>query len=404
MISKTQQSYILLCNQCFLFLEPLSKWRKDFIIDVIWLFLSIQGRINFSQLGRYGKQCEQRYRQQFEKSFDFMNFNIAMVKQNCDKRIAIAFDPSFVTKSGKKTDGVGLFWSGCASSVKWGLEIGGIAAIDLENHTAIHLEAVQTIPNKNQSLLEFYSDIFAQRAEKLHSISDIVVADAYFSKRAFVFTLSKSSLYLVSRFRNDVRLHYIIQTTKTGKKGRPKTKGATVDFSHLDMNVFSLVKENEDIRVYSAIVHAVALKCAVKVVFVEFLENGKVKSSKIYFSNKTSLDALEILEIYQTRFQIEFLYRDSKQHTGLTHCQARDKEKLNFHFNIALTSVNIAKVIHWYSIPKNERKSFSLSDIKTINHNNLLLNRFIVMFAIKPNLIKNNQNVKELLLYGTKAA
>jgi hypothetical protein len=45
-----------------------------------------------------------------------------------------------------------------------------------------------------------------------------------------------------------------------------------------------------------------------------------------------------------------------------------------------------------------------MADIKTINHNALLLDRFILMFAIKPNILKNNQNVKELLLYGTKAA
>ena len=113
---------------------------------------------------------------------------------------------------------------------------------------------------------------------------------------------------------------------------------------------------------------------------------------------------MEILDIYQTRFQIEFLYRDAKQFTSLTSCQARDVNKLNFHFNMSLTAVNVAKVVHWFSIPKEERKAFSMADIKTINHNALLLDRFILMFAIKPNILKNNQNVKELLLYGTKAA
>ena len=116
------------------------------------------------------------------------------------------------------------------------------------------------------------------------------------------------------------------------------------------------------------------------------------------------MEATEIFEIYQTRFQIEFVYRDAKQHTSLTSCQARNKEKLDLHFNMSLTAVNVAKIVHWYSIPIHERKSFSLSDIKTINHNTLLLERFIDMFAIKPYLLKNNQNVKELLLYGTIAA
>ncbi|MGC3977152.1 MAG: hypothetical protein QM751_02295 [Paludibacteraceae bacterium] len=59
-------------------------------------------------------------------------------------------------------------------------------------------------------------------------------------------------------------------------------------------------------------------------------------------------------------------------------------------------------MVHY--IPKEERKSFSMADIKTVNHNALLLERFITMFALKTNILKNNQNVKELLLYGTIAA
>jgi hypothetical protein len=54
-------------------------------------------------------------------------------------RFVIAFDPSYINKSGKKTPGLGWYWSGCAGQAKWGLEIGGLAAIDLDNHTAFPL-------------------------------------------------------------------------------------------------------------------------------------------------------------------------------------------------------------------------------------------------------------------------
>ena len=53
----------------------LNKWRKDFMVEVFCLFLSIKGRINFLQFARYGDYGEQRYRQQFEDSFDFFSFN-----------------------------------------------------------------------------------------------------------------------------------------------------------------------------------------------------------------------------------------------------------------------------------------------------------------------------------------
>jgi len=405
MISKTQISYSSLCELCFKFLpNPLNKWRRDFIKDVLWLFLSINAPVNFLQLGRYGQYGEQRYRQQFEGDFDFFNFNATLIQQHCGTRRAIAFDPSYIPKSGCDTEGLGWFWSGCAKQSKWGLEIGGIAVLDLDNHTALHLEAVQTIPIKGETLLDFYARILTERAPKLIKISNVVVADAYFSKEPFVSKLMLCGLDVISRLRDDVRLRYILQIKKTGKRGRTKTNGNKVNFTCLDKKHFSIESESDDMRIQTAVVYAVALKRIVRVVFVDFLKNGKTTTSKVYFSTNIEMEAKEILEIYQTRFQIEFVYRDAKQHTSLTTCQARNKEKLDFHFNMSLTAVNVAKIVHWYSIPIEKRKSFSLSDIKTINHNTLLLERFITMFAIKPHILKNNQNVKELLLYGTIAA
>ncbi len=88
----------------------------------------------------------------------------------------------------------------------------------------------------------------------------------------------------------------------------------------------------------------------------------------------------------------------------MTNCQARDENKLHFHFNASLTAVNIAKIVHWFSIPKQEREAFSMRDIKIVNHNTLLLEKFFAMYGINPNILKNKQKVKELLCYGTKAA
>ncbi|MBP8966569.1 MAG: transposase [Paludibacteraceae bacterium] len=407
MTSKTHFSYKMIyssiCEHCFLSLKPFNKWRKDFIKDVLWLILSIHGKINFLQLSRYGKFGEQHYRRQFEKDFDFLGFNTSLVKKYCGKRKVLAFDPSYLPKSGKHTPGTGYFWSGCAGRSLWGLEIGEIAAIDLDNHTALHLEAQQTIASEDKTLLDIYADTLSSRSKQLKEISDILVVDGYFSKEPFVGKMKKVGLKVVSRFRDDARLQYILTPIKTGKKGRPKTNGGKVDKEHLNRDFFSLVEqENADFLIYTAQVKAVALKQVVKVVIVQ--DRKKEKNTKIYFSTDLEMEAMEILEIYNSRFQIKFLFRDAKEYTGLTSCQARDEKKLDFHFNIALSAINIAKVAHWYNLPKNQRNTFSMKNIKIINHNALLLERFFSMFAVNPNLIKNSQNVKELLLYGTLCA
>ncbi|MFV0392112.1 MAG: transposase [Paludibacteraceae bacterium] len=155
------------------------------------------------------------------------------------------------------------------------------------------------------------------------------------------------------------------------------------------------MQPDNSIQIYTAVVKAVAMKRTVRVVVVNYVENRK-PTTKIYFSTNCQLNAMEILDIYQTRFQIEFLYRDAKQHTALNHCQALSKNKLHFHFDMSLTAVNVAKAVHWYSIPKKQREEFSMRDIKEMNHNASLLDRFMAMFALRQTYLKRTGMSKNL--------
>jgi hypothetical protein len=368
--------------------------------------LSIKGRVNFLQLGHFGNFKEQRYRQQFEKPFPFLDFNKELALSHGGKRFVIAFDPSYINKSGKKTPGLGWYWPGCAGQAKWGLEIGGLAAIDLDNHTAFHLEAVQTLIKDKQatSLTDWYVSVIKERKETLSSISQYLVADAWFSKKPFVDQITALDMHLISRLRDDADLNYLYQGPSTGKKGRPRKYAGKVITENIDTNYFELIEQNQGATVYSAIVYSKALKRNIRLVHVTYPGNKEKLTRKLYFSTDTQMGALEILDGYQSRFQIEFLYRDGKQHTGLTGSQARSKNKLNFQFNAALTAINIARVEHWLSQPKGMRKPFSMADIKTMNHNRLLLERFIDAFGVNAYSAKNRNLVDELIYYGTIAA
>ncbi|MDC0584448.1 transposase [Bacteroidales bacterium] len=317
---------------------------------------------------------------------------------------AIAFDPSYISKAGKHTPGTGYFWSGCASRAKWGLEIGGLAAIDIDNHTAFHLEAIQTIADKEQSLSDWYADVISVRKTQLLGVSPYLVADAWFAKRSFVDQVLETEMHLVSRLRDDADLRYLHRGNPSGKRGRPKKYDGKIDNINIDINHFKLISKDEQTTIHSAIVYSKSLKRNIKVVHALYCNKKGKQNHKLYFSTDINMAASDILKYYQSRFQIEFLYRDGKQHTGLNDCQARSENKLDFHFNVSLTAINIAKVTHWLSIPKEHRKSFSMTDIKTINHNALQLNMFFDKFGINPYLPKNKKKVRELLYYGTIAA
>ena len=61
------------------------------------------------------------------------------------------------------------------------------------------------------------------------------------------------------------------------------------------------------------------------------------------YSTDIHLPSEQIVEYYQARFQIEFIFRDAKQFTGLFDCQARHLPRLDFHFNASLIALNLAK-------------------------------------------------------------
>jgi hypothetical protein len=388
--------------------SELNKPRKDFIVSVLWHILSIKGKINFLQFGRFSSLGEQTYRNQFEKKFDFFAFNKQIINQVASGERVVALDPSYIPKAGKSTYGKGKFWSGVAKAAKWGLDICGFAVIDIVNNTALHLNAWQTpsaaeLVNKGLNLLTYYASLVAENAEKFKEFSDYIIADAYFSKKPFVDIILLVGLHFISRLRDDSVLKYKYYGEKTGRQGRPKQFDGKVDVKNLDTNYFSLDLSTEEIKIYSAVVYSKAFKRDIKLAVAIFYKDGKVIARKLYFSTDLEQEGEKIVRYYRSRFQIEFLYRDAKQFTGLTTCQARSENKLDFHFNAALTAVNLAKQ-DWLSTKNGTLKPFSMADYKTLYNNTLMLERFMCRFAINPNTAKNQKIVKELLDYGKIAA
>jgi hypothetical protein len=382
--------------------QTLKACRREFINNVFICFMSIKGKINFLQMGRFSDKCEQYFRINFEKKFNFQDLNLSMIKDRLTECI-VAFDPSYIKKSGKKTFGLGMYWSGCAAKAKWGLDICGFAAVDIINNTAFHLNAIQTPRSKEINLLHYYCQIIKENYLYFKELTTYLVADSFFAKSEVVQTITSLGMHFLSRLRDDAVLFYLNREPKTGKRGAPKKYAGQVKPSLPDTNYFTLCCNTGELKVYNAIVYCKAFKRNINLSIAVFYKNGKEVARKLYFSTDLKMDGIKIVSYYRSRFQIEFLYRDAKQHCGLEDCQARSKNKLNFHFNAALTAVNIAK-LHWLDTRKSSAQPFSMADFKTLCHNKLLLDRFFSVFAINPNSAKNQQKIKELYAFGLIAA
>ena len=114
----------------------------------------------------------------------------------------------------------------------------------------------------------------------------------------------------------------------------------------------------------------------INVIYLEHCKNNQPTGRyAILFSTDLSLMGKWIYLYYKSRFQIEFLFRDAKQYCGLTNCQARDKNKMYFHYNTSLTAVSIAKTVYFLPTTKIKKQPFSMADIKTMNSNVLIAKR-----------------------------
>jgi len=101
------------------------------------------------------------------------------------------------------------------------------------------------------------------------------------------------------------------------------------------------------------------------------------------FSTDLTQSAAQIYRFYKLRFQIEFIFRDAKQFTGLRDCQSRHIQKLDFHFNASFTALNLAKLeVHQQQLG-NQPFVFSMASVKRRALNDHLLDTFISRLAPK---------------------
>lgn len=391
-------------------MNSLSKSQSKFIVNILLLFLCMRGRHNFLQMSREGSHNEKTYRCQFEKKFNWLPFNIDLVKEHSSGDVILGFDASYIPKSGKHSPGLGYFYSGCQSSYKRGLELGSFAALDVSQHLAYHLVADQSPTakrdriNESKTLVDHYAQRVLARSVELKELSNVIVFDAYFTKKKFVDIVSdEAGFEMIGRMRDDANLNYLYKGKQKQGKGRPRKYHGKINTKKIDKRRIKMVFKNDNYKIYSAIVNSVGLKRNIRIACVEYKVKDKV-IKKIYFSTNLKREGKQLLDYYRLRFQMEYLFRDAKQHMGLTHCQARSENKLDFHFNVSMTAVSVAKVIARNKEDKATRSSVSISDIKTECQNRNLLIRIFSIYRIDRKLMKITSSYRKLLNFGKIAA
>jgi DDE superfamily endonuclease len=415
--------------------------------------LLVCGKVNFTNLSRYSALCEKSYRRNYSQPFSFTHLNAHLIDETTSTSDCVigSMDCSFIGKSGKKTFGIDWFYNGSASRAEKGLEISVIAVIDVEAHQGYSLSVQQTpaqldsapsqqkakgqstqLPTRiAQTTVEQARTLLAQLPEQptaasrmpdsreptridhylqqlKQTVADLptrvkyLAVDGFYSKQKFVDGVVGLNLHLIGKLRQDANLRYLYNGAQKHRGAKRKYDGK-VDL--VDLSRWTPVRQVEpDLNLYTLVVWHVTLKRQIRIAGLVDMRRAGKTSYVLLFSTDVNLEADLILKYYKARFQIEFIFRDAKQFTGLCDAQTRDARRLDFHFNASLTALNLAK----YEVQSRQFQSdkpsqpmpFSMSSYKRLAFNDHLLSRFISMLDLNPTLIKSHPNYESLRAYG----
>lgn len=290
----------------------------------------------------------------------------------------LAFDETTITKSGTHTHGINRFYSGVHGHVVTGLAFSTLAVIDVTDPhsypvhvtqiTHSHAQKPVTLMPKrprgrprgsrnkssqDQPCSPELARIDAQIAQFLHENNAqiplrYIACDGHFGNIPTLEVVQRHGLHIITKLRTDSVLYFPLDTPYSGR-GRPKVFGEKVDIAHIPAQY--CVQETHEgathiqLFQFTARVRASAQLLNI-VVRRSMHRTQKTATHMILMSSDLALSAVQLVAYYRARFQIEFNFRDAKQHFGLEDFMNVTPTAVNNAANLAMCMVNVsAKLI-----------------------------------------------------------
>lgn len=399
-------------------IKSIGKNQYEFLILLVQGFIGIMGKRTNRNLSRYIRKEEHTIARQMSKDLDFATINIEMIVSSMAEGdiCILGQDASFIPKAGKKTAGLDYHWNGCAGKAEKGLEMDAIAVIRINGDqreglsisgrlspadpTPIkeRMKKGKNDPTKIDAALSHLAEVTPKLAPLKMKYT---VTDAFYTKEKYINGAAKLGWQAISKLRKDARLlkpYTGPQKARGRKRIYDKTRIGSADFKDL---IVTKDDQDEPIELRSCIAYSPSMKRMIKVVQVRKIIDGKCGEA-LLFSVDTDQDALQIYRFYTARFQIEFIFRDAKGFTGLTDCQSRNERRINYHLNVSLLALNVAK-LEDNALQKKAGTNhpFSMTSWARKFHVEFVINRFISMFELDLLQIKSNPIFEVVLSFGS---
>jgi IS4 transposase len=393
-----------------------SQPQRKFLATLFATILMLRGRINFRNLSRYCDYSERTIARQFQVSLAWPDFHQRVMTEALDPRsdLISAQDASFIPKSGKQTFGLGYFFNGCANRAERGLEISTLAVVDVTRRCAFTLAVAQTPPGADETTseqeaaetrIDFYKQQLRDQRPRLPERVKYHCVDGYFAKKKYIDEVVALKLHPITKLRSDANCLFLYTGPHPKRRGPKRKYDGKVNFQDLGRFAdLGTLEKRAHVHLYTALVCHVSLKRKLRVVVLVNRKDPAKPRYIVLASTDLAVEGRKLVEYYVARFQIEFLFRDSKQFTGLADCQARTEAALDFHFNAALATLNLVRAKELLAAPPQTPQVFSMASCKQRYFNERLLDLFIESLALDPTWVKNHSGYDKLRTYGAIAA
>lgn len=393
------------------FMPETSKPVVKFVKTIIEAIMAMPGKVNFRNMSRYCLLSEKTISRNFRRLIDFFRLNEVIINKiimSMEETI-LAIDTTFLSKSGKMTYGLGNFFNTVKNKAEKGIELCVVAVVSTALNTAFTMGAEQTPPIASQegetnekTRIDFYLECLLSVWSRIKRGIRYCVADGFFAKAKFVDGVLENGLHLISRLRIDADLKYLYKGEQK-KRGRPRLYAGKVDIENI--TGLDYCGEIDDGNfLYSDIVYSVSMDRQIRLVLIINTKARNQNGFMLLFSTDVEQQAEQIYRFYKSRFQIEFIFRDAKQFTGLSDCQSPNQDALYFHFNISLSALNCAKAMAISEHDYNEPFVFSMASIKRVAFNELLMEKIFSKLDLDLTQLKISPLYEELRIFGAIAA
>lgn len=386
--------------------------------QIITTILQLSRPVTTRSIGRLGtmglRSVERFYAQ---TPFDWTSVRILLFKNffyQVKQTYLLVADETVEKKAGKCSHGLGWFYSSLAKQAIPSVSFLGLSLVSVSSRQSHFLSCTQMIKapqepqtksvkqtstakditekkkrgrpkgSKNKPYTEPKSLSFQSLKQAVGLLLELLdkycpglivaylVLDGFYGNQHYVKYALSTSLKMISKLRHNA--HLILPYTGEQKpNGRPKKYGERLDYKQMPQEAaVSLPKDHQlnqaHIKVWALKVYAPSIKdCMLKVVIIQRISpNTKKIGQTILFTNDLDLEALEIIDYYSLRFQIEFDFRDAKQFFGLSDFKNYKQNQLTNAVNIAFTSKLISQILLEKYKKTLNKENLSITDLKAI--------------------------------------